>query len=492
MAVYNAWCDRVPMIVLGGNKSEVTQRRPGVEWVHSAQDAARVLRDYTKWDDAPHSLQHFAESMVRAYKIATTPPMGPVTVIMDGHLQEADMGSEAPTIPAMTPGQPPAGDPAAIEEAARWLAEADSPVIVADRMAHDQEGVERLVELAEVLQAPVVNLYGRMNFPNTHHLSQSRGVVAQADVILALEVNDPWGIVNRMRDRAVKDELRVARPDARVIDIGLNSLILKSNYQTIQRYYPSDLSITGDAQASLPSLTEAVRRQMPRSRRTGNAEREQRWRTAHAQRRSQELDAARYGWDAQPVSTARLFTEIWQQVKDRDWALVAEGRYQSSWDRRLWPMDRHYQYIGGSGGVGLGYGAPAAVGAALAHRAEGRLAINVQQDGDMMYVPGVFWTAARHDIPLLTVTHNNRSYHMEYMHLQHMASRRQRGIDGSAAVGHELRDPDLNLAQIVGGMGCWSEGPITNPSDIGPALRRALDVVDSGEPAFVDVVCQPR
>jgi thiamine pyrophosphate-dependent acetolactate synthase large subunit-like protein len=110
----------------------------------------------------------------------------------------------------------------------------------------------------------------------------------------------------------------------------------------------------------------------------------------------------------------------------------------------------------------------------------------------MMYVPGSFWTAAHHGIPMLTVTHNNQGYHQEFMHLQRMSARRQRGIDGSSWVGNELRNPDINLAKIVEGMGVWAEGPITDPSEVGPAMARALSVVDAGEPAFVDVRCQPR
>jgi len=492
MAVYNAWCDRVPVVILGGNHVDATERRGGVEWAHSAQDAAAVVRDYVKWDDAPHSLQHFAESMMRAYKIATTPPMGPVVVMLDGHLQESGMGEQKPRIPKMAPTLRPVGDPVAVAEAAKWLVEAESPVIAADRMAHDQEGMDLLVTLAETLQAPVVNLRGRLNFPNTHHLNQGRGEFARADVILGLEVNDIWGLVSTLQDRVHRTEKRNARPDARVVSIGVNDLYLKSNYQNFQRYYAADLSIAGDAQATLPSLIEAVQREMSRARRRANTEREEHFRAAHAKRHAQSLDAARYAWNASPVSTARLYMELYQLVKDRDWAMVSEDRQQSSWGRRLWPLEKTYQYIGGSGGAGIGYGAPAAVGAALAHRAEGRLAVNIQRDGDMMFVPGAFWTAAHHRIPLLTVTHNNRGYHQEFMHLQRMASRRQRGVDGSSRIGNALRDPEPNLAKIAAGMGCWSEGPITDPNELAPALKRALDVVENGEPALVDVVCQPR
>ncbi len=492
MAVYNAWCDRAPMILLAGNHLDATERRPGVEWSHSAQDCVRVVRDYIKWDGMPLSLQHFAESMARGYRIAMTPPMGPVAVVVDGHLQEAEVGEQPPGMLNIAPNQPPSGDEAAVAEAARWLLDADSPVIVADLMAHDQEGVERLIALAEALQAPVVNQFGRMNFPNTHYLSQGAGVIAQADVVLGLELFDTWGVINTVRDRVRRDSVRTARPDARVISIGSNDLFTRSNYQDFQRFYPAELSIAGDAQTTLPVLTDAVLSGMLRARRVSNAERESRWREAHFAAREQALNEARYGWNASPVSTSRLYAELWNAVRDRDWALVSDDNMQSRWARRLWPIERHYQYIGRSGGAGLGYGAPAAVGAALAHRAEGRLAVNVQRDGDMMYTPGAFWTAAYHGIPLLTVTHNNQGYHQEFMHLQRMAARRQRGIDGSARVGNELRNPDIDLSAIAGAMGVWSEGPITDPGDLVPVLARAVEVVDAGEPAFVDVRCQPR
>ena len=492
MAVYNAWCDRVPIVLLGGNHYDASERRAGVEWAHSAQDAAAVVKDYVKWDDTPHSLQHFAESMMRAYKIAMTPPMGPVVVMLDGHLQEAAVGDQSLSIPALAPTIRPVGDSGAVREAARWLVAAELPAIAADRMAHDQQGIDLLVELAELLQAPVINLRGRLNFPNTHHLWQGRGELSRADVILGLEPNDPWSLVNSMPDRRHRKPRRRARPDARVITIGVGDLYQKSNYQNFQRYLAADLSISGDAQATLPDLIEAVNQEMAGTRRRLNRDREQHWREKHAKRRTDSLDAARYAWDASPVSTARVYMELWQLVKDRDWAMVSEDRQQSSWARRLWPLEKHHQYIGGSGGAGVGYGAPAAVGGALAHRAHGRLPINVQRDGDMMYVPGVFWTAAHHSIPLLTVTHNNRGYHQEFMHLQRMASRRRRGMDGSSWVGNALRDPEPDLAKIAAGMGCWSAGPITDPAELRPALKQALDVVANGEPALVDVICQPR
>ena len=203
-------------------------------------------------------------------------------------------------------------------------------------------------------------------------------------------------------------------------------------------------------------------------------------------------EAAAYAWDASPVSTARLCMEIWNQIKDEDWSLVSS--YYSdggTWPRRLWDFDKPYQWLGHAGGGGIGYGAPASVGAALANRKHGRFSVAIQTDGDLMYAPGILWTAAHHGIPLLSVMNNNRAYHMEVMHVQRMCNARNRGID-RARIGSELTDPNIDYAKLADGMGVYSEGPIANPADLGPALRRAVEVVKRGEPALVDVVTQVR
>jgi len=189
------------------------------------------------------------------------------------------------------------------------------------------------------------------------------------------------------------------------------------------------------------------------------------------------------------VRTARLSAEMWAQIKNEDWALV--NGTGGGWARRLWNFDKPYQWIGGSGGAGVGYGAPAAVGAALAHKKHGRLAVNIQNDGDLMYAPGVLWTAAHHRIPLLSVMHNNRAYHQELMHVQKMCNRHSRGVD-RGRIGSELVDPPIDYAKVAQGLGMYAEGPITDPKDLGSAIARAVAVVKRGEPALVDVVCQPR
>ena len=205
--------------------------------------------------------------------------------------------------------------------------------------------------------------------------------------------------------------------------------------------------------------------------------------------RQRARDAAAVGWDASPVTTARLTAELWGAIKDEPWSLVVSDRV--TWARRLWPMTDYHHALGGSGGQGVGYAAPARGRRSARQQGEGLLSVTFQPDGDLLYAPGVLWTAAYHKIPLLFLMHNNRGYYQEVMHLQRMASLHKRRVD-TAWVGNIIDNPAIDFAQLARSHGVWAEGPISDAKQIGPALQRALKVVKSGAPALVDVVCQPR
>jgi acetolactate synthase-1/2/3 large subunit len=495
MAVYNAYCDRVPVVVIGGNLIDATKRISQVEWAHSVQDAASILRDYVKWDDLPVSLPHFAESAVRAYKMAMTPPMMPVLLIVDGELQENPIPKDAVLqVPRLSPTGPPQGDSGSVDEAARLLVAADNPVLIAGRAARTPAGITYLRELAETLQIPVIDQMDRMNFPTRHPLNQTergRELVANADVILGLEVNDFWGAIHSFRDQMERTSRLVASPGAKTISINSANLFVKSNYQNFQRYPEVDVDIPADAEATMPSLTEVVKRHLDVSRKSAFADRGAKLATAHDEALQRARDAAAYAWDASPVSTARLSAELWNQIKNEDWSLVSTVNFVSRWPQRLWAFEKHYHYNGNAGGYGIGYNAPASVGAALANRKHGRLSVNIQCDGDLMYAPGILWTAAHHRIPLLTIMHNNRAYHQEVMQVQIMADRHSRGID-RATIGTTISDPPIDYAKLAQSMGVYTEGPISDPRELAPAIARAIQVVKRGEPALLDVLTQPR
>jgi thiamine pyrophosphate-dependent acetolactate synthase large subunit-like protein len=432
--------------------------------------------------------------MFRAYRIAMTPPMEPVAISLDAHLQEhAIKAGEKLRIPKLRVPSPPQGDSGAVKELAQMLVAAERPVLVADRLARTPKGQGLLIELAELLGAAVVDQYGRQNFPNRHHLNLSfrrASVIRQADVIVGLELTDFWGTVNSFTDNPHQVQRSSIKPDARLASITAMDLYVRSNYQDFQRFQPVDIAIAADAEATLPSLIEEVRKAM-----TPEARKRAEQRTAAYRQTRQQIDEsnranAAVAWDASPVSMARFAAELWNVIKDEDWALVSRDSQQSAWPHRLWNFDKPHQFIGGSGGAGVGYGLPAAVGASLAHREHGRLCVNIQQDGDALYAPGALWTSAYHKIPMLSVMHNNRGYHQEVMHVQRLSNWRNRGMR-RAHLGTEIDNPAPDFAKLAQSLGVTAFGPISDPKDLGPTLKKAVQLARK-EPVLIDVVSQPR
>jgi thiamine pyrophosphate-dependent acetolactate synthase large subunit-like protein len=479
MAIYNAYADRVPIYMVVGDHADGAERSSGVQSLHSAQDMGGLVRDFTKWDDQPYSLGHFAESAVRAYNIATTPPMGPTLIVMNAELQLHPNTQTGLRIPKLSRTAPPQGDSAAVAQAAQWLVNAERPMIMTERTARTPNGMKLMIELAETLQAPVSSSE-RMDFPNRHPLAGTGGPGYEPDVTISLEVNDVSGTARAARAR-----------NAKTISISSIDLSHKANIQEFGHYSEVDLDIGADAEATLPALIEQCKKLITPDRRRAMDARGTKIAAAHKEIRRRNIELASVGWDASPVSLNRLCAELWPQIKDLDWSLVSWQGFISGWPGRLWNFDKHYQYIGGQGAGGMGYGAPAAVGAALANKKHGRFSVSIQTDGDLNYAPGVLWTAAHHRIPLLTIMHNNRGYHQEVMFIEQAASIRNRGAD-RAHIGTKLWDPDINYAKMAQAYGMEGFGPITDPKDLAPTFRKAIELVGKGEPAMIDVVTQPR
>jgi acetolactate synthase I/II/III large subunit len=486
MAIYNAYADRVPIFMMVGHSLDATRRSGAVDWLHAATDGPAMVRDFTKWDDTPGSLRHFGESAVRAFKFSMTPPYGPTLLAVDTLMQEDEIpggAGAAPPVPKLPRVAPPAGEAGAVKEAARLLVSAEHPVIHVDRVARTPAGLQLLVQLAEALQAPVCDTFNRMNFPWRHPLHQSRrqrALLGEADVVLALEPGDPFGLFNQ------------ANRGARKITISSVELAPKGNYQDLQRFASGvDIAMAADAEATLPMLIEEVKRQLPSGRKSALDRRGKAFAEAHREEMESVKELAANGWDDSPISVPRLCMELYEQIKGEDWSMVSGAAFQSHLPQALWTADKHYQYIGAQGAAGIGYMAPATLGAALANQKHGRLSVSIVGDGDLMFGPGILWTAAHERIPLLYIVHNNRSYHMEIMQLQVIANRRQRGID-RVHIGCNIDDPYIDYAMMAKSLGVYGEGPIENPRDLGPALKRAIAMVKKGEPALVDVVSQGR
>ena len=490
MAIYNAYCDRVPQMFIGGMKPYDANERNGfVGWLQSAQDAATVVRDFVKWDDVPVSLQHCGESLTRAYRIAMTPPEGPVLIQLDAELQERPIPNRAELhIPKLTLPMMPMADSGVIAEIARLLVNAKMPLIVTEHYARSQKDVDSLVELAELLQAPVVQAaWSRMDFPSHHPLGM-RPSMSEVDLVVALNVSDVYSITHSMLDKIGNPRMKIVGPDVKVVSIGMLYTPQRANFQNFQRYPDLDMAVTADPAAAMPALIEACKKLVTADRKQSFEARGAKIAESKKNSVQRAQQAALYAWDASPISTARMSAELYSAVKNEDYTLSNFGIGVSN---ALWKFEKHHNHIGSMGGGGLGYGLPASVGAALANREHGRITVGVVGDGDMMYTSTALWTAAHHRIPLLVLVHNNRAYHQETMHVQRMANRHQRGID-TAHIGCEITNPNIDFAKLAQSFGCYAEGPISNPADLGPAIKRALAVVKKGEPALIDVISQNR
>jgi acetolactate synthase-1/2/3 large subunit len=481
MGLFQAWCDRVPVFaVVGHNRNPTTVvNRP-----HSAQDMGAIVRDFMKMDDEPTTLDVFANIAMRAYTIGRTPPMGPTLLVVDSGLQEDPIPDGAGLkVPRLSMPSLPQGDSAAVREAARLLVAAERPLIRPGKLARTSAGWDRLIELAELLQAPVdVGGYASwQDFPSWHALYGSGGPDYRPDVILGLELNDMTASVRA-----------VAATGGKTISICSEYLSQGHNIHDFGNYSEVDVAIAADGEATLPSLIEEIRRQSAGNSARLRAARGATVGAAHKTVREREIDTARYGWNSSPISVPRMVAELGRQIQNDDWAIVSGHQFTGQWQRRLLNHDKFYRYNGDCGGFGIGYDTPASVGGALAHREHGRLSIGIVGDGDFNFVgPGALWTAAHHKIPLLLIIHNNRAYHAEVMLVQRVAARRGRGND-KVDIGNVIRDPAPDYAKIAQGYGVYAEGPIVDPAALAPALERALARVRAGEPALLDVVSQPR
>jgi acetolactate synthase I/II/III large subunit len=497
MAVYNAWADRVPIVMFAGNVGNQSKRFGLPTWYHSATDLAPLLNGALKWSDQPVSPQYIADSFHRAYRLAVTAPKGPVLVTVDDWLQEnslTDVRSEL-SIPAYHPPVQPVADPQALADAARMLVAAQNPVIVVDRAVSSQAGMDNIAALAEVIGSPVLNRLSRICIATDHPLNLSgmdNALIGKADVLLFLGVDDVWGALYSVPDTVTRPTRRIAKPDAKVITIGVDDYDGRGNIQDLQHAVDVDLPIIGDPESSVPHLIEALKQALGSGSRDVVSQRAAAVRKNHIALRDQYRHDAAFGWDASPVSVARLSAELHAALAGETWSVMTNmPEFLGNWPQKLWNITRWNQFQANSGAGGLGFAVPSGIGAALALKGSGIIPVVLQTDGDFMFVNSSLWTAAHHRVPMLIVMHNNRAYHAEHMNIQLMANRRQRDVT-QTNLGTTIIDPTIDFGMLARSMGVWGTGPITEPDKLQSALKEALAVVKGGRPALVDVVTQPR
>jgi acetolactate synthase-1/2/3 large subunit len=493
LAIYYAYIDRAPIFIIGATgPMDETKRRPRIDWTHTALVQGSAVRDYTKWDYQPTVVDGVPESFARAYGVMMTEPQGPIYMCYDAWMQEQPLDHDVPLPPKSSMPVPAqfTADPAALARAADLIAAAQRPVILAEFVGRDPRGSSALVELAETLGAPVYDVNSRLNFPSCHPLNMSmvKDVFRDADLILCLDVRD-WERATTELVSTTRELTGIEPKNCVWIDIGFGDLELSSWAMDYQRLKHAQLRILADTTLAIPQLTELMRKRIAgnpvlqkvietRARKTAERHRETRARWAKE---------ALEDRDATPIPLPRLASEVWEAIKGEDWVLTA-GTLED-WTLKLWDFDKPYRHPGKSLGTGTQIGI--SLGVALAHRDAGRLVVDFQPDGDLMFDAGALWVAAKHKIPMLIVMYNNRAYYNDWEHQIRMARLRGTPIE-RAHIGMDLEGPDVDFAGLAKSMGWYAEGPIEHGKDVGPALKRAIARVKAGQPALLDTITQKR
>jgi thiamine pyrophosphate-dependent acetolactate synthase large subunit-like protein len=498
MAIFNAWQDRAPVMVLGGTgPMDVERRRPWIDWVHTALVQGNAVRDFTKWDDQPSSVISAIESILRAHQLMVTEPQGPVYLCFDAALQEQRLDSPftMPEVPRFAGPSRLQADPAALERAAELLLAAERPVVIADYLGKAPQAVEALIRLAEGLSLPVIDLGDLLSFPSRHPLNLTgaeRELLREADVILALDVKDLQQPLTTL-DRVTRLATPIPPAAAKIVDISLRHYTWRAWTHDFGRLQAVDLPVAADTALAVPTLADLCLRKLAEQpgRKSALQRRGARLKARHEALAQEAAEAVKQASGQEPIGLPFLVQQVWEKVRDYDWVL-ADNELRGSWPRRLWDITKPYQFIvpGGGGGLGGGYGR--SLGIALANRGTGRLCVNFQGDGDLLFTPSSLWTAAHHGIPLLTVMQNNHSYYNDEDHQGSVARVRGRAVENKG-IGTRIENPAVDFAAMARSFGVHGEGPIEDPEELGPALERATQVVmEQGRSALVDVITQVR
>jgi acetolactate synthase-1/2/3 large subunit len=482
MAVYNAACDMVPIVLLGGSGPANPLARRPIDWLHSANTQGGFVRDYVKWDAEATTPEAFSPFVSRAHAIALTGPPGPTYVSLDAEAQEAELGPAAaasaasPHVPRLLP------DPDAVARAADMLTTAGTVVVVAGRTARDPRLTGALVELVEALGAAYQDERSSVCFPTAHeqNCNGDTALLDDADVVLAIGVGDLAGVLGERFGAAPKHGRRS------VIDVSYGDVGLRAWSNEGGPPRPAALQLVADHTAATLAILGAVRSRTATAATQRRAE-VARERSAAVRDRLRRSVAER--WADRPVSPARLVSEVWNCVRDLDWLLLL--RNTRSWPEDVWQFRGVGDYLGDSGGGGVGYGPGAMVGGALHARDTGRFPVGIVGDGDFLMAAGALWTAVHYAIPMLVVVNDNGSLYNDEEHQRTVAVNRGRPVENSW-IGMRISDPAVNIGDLARSYGCWATAPITDPDDLEKNLAEARNRVLGGDVAVVHVRTRPK
>jgi thiamine pyrophosphate-dependent acetolactate synthase large subunit-like protein len=477
MAIFDAFCDRAPVLVFGATGPvDAMKRRPWIDWLHTMKDQGALIRSFVKFDAEPRSLGDVAESMLRANQIAQTAPCGPVYVCFDVGLQEAKF-TDIPALPEVSryaAPEAPHPSPNAVKAIAKRLVDAERLVILAGRVSRSPSAWAARVALAEHLNAPVLtDLKVAAAFPTDHPLhstapsmNATEGALAlmrDADVILSLDWLDLGG--------TLKTAYGGECVDAHVIQCSLDQTVHNGFGMELQGLPPADTYVLADPDATVADLLPTVQA-LCATRFSGGT-------------RKPTPAVADAGAPATPTGIAmRAFAYTAANFfADKKPALL---RTNLGWPGEAWHFRNPLDYIGYDGGAGVGSGPGMVVGAALALRGTDRLPVAVIGDGDFLMGVTAFWTAVKYRIPLLVLVANNRSFFNDEVHQERVARMRGRPVENKW-VGQRIEGPDVDLATMARGQGARAWGPVNDIAALNRILPEAVVAVRAGEVAVIDV-----
>ena len=491
MAIFNAWTDRVPMLMIGGGGPMDAELRRPTDWTHTALVQGNLVRDFVKWDDQPSSPIGMVESIIRGYHLTASKPQGPVYVCLDSGLQEKELSESVAAMSfemaGAVPATAPAPDGVALAMIADLLKSAEFPVLMLGSGGDEPEGFHALHELANRWAIAVVDVGNRLNIATTDPVNlsgETKKALRRADVIVAIDVRDIVGTVSE-NDRTNRTTVSFLSPDARVFSIGMSDFVARGFSTDYQGLYPCEMTIAGDPSSALIGLNELLGVAPDRiaKRRTEIAA----W---HERLRLATRAVVESEWSQSPIAWSSLIEALRLVLEGEDF-MIANGDGNRSWVRRILDLNEPRQSIGGSSGGGLGYGIGATIGACLAHRGTDKIVVDVQSDGDFMMASGALWTFARYRLPALILMVNNASFYNSEDHAVQLAAARDRDVK-RAGIGTQITDPEIDFAQLAESMGVTGIGPVSSSSELMDALQRALAIVKGGRPVLVDARTQAR
>jgi acetolactate synthase-1/2/3 large subunit len=486
VSVFDAWVDRVPVLVFGGSGPQDPARRRPIDWTHTASMQCDLVKPFTKWTAEPVTLQAAVDSMLRANKIAASKPSGPTYVSLDLGLQEDPLPEELVVPDAnLTRFQAPppiAANADTLECAVDMLLASNNPLIIGGRFGRDLGTSEILIELVELSGASYVEDRAVVCMPTFHpqNINGDATIRQNADLIVTIDCVDSVTAAN-----AHNKNIR-GRDGQKIIEMTLENLIPSSWSNAGGPQAAVDLQIDCEPVHGMVQLIKVLKMRLvgDSSATKKINERKSEIAKVHTALRKAQVEQQREDWDSIPISTGRLIHELYQAVKDKPWVLPV--RNHRSFPEGIWEFSSSGQYLGADGGGGVGYGPAAAVGAALVYRDQGRLPVAIMGDGDFQMGSGAIWTAVHYKIPLLLVINNNNSWGNDEFHQRNIAKKRGRPVE-NAWIGQRMAEPATDYAAIVRGFGGWAEGPVEDPNTLPEVFTRAVNEVEKGNVAIVDV-----